>query len=40
MIFLVILIGFFIVGTIIECLAEEYQWHKIKNERKEGKRID
>ena len=39
MIFLVILIGFFIVGTIIECCAEEYRYQKMKHEKKEGKRL-
>ena len=39
MIFLAVLIGFFIFGTIIECLAEEYRNWKITRERKEGKRL-
>lgn len=38
MIFLAAIIGFFILGTIIECIIEEYKYQKLKNERKRGER--
>ena len=37
MIFLAAIIGFFILGTITECIVEEYKYQKLKNERKRGK---
>lgn len=39
MILLIILFVLFLFGTIAECCSEEYQYQKLKKERKDGKRL-